>query len=155
MHPERPLTPGERHFLTVFLGALPAIIIGFYVGVFASGIGTPRELASILIRALVCTAPAAALAVLAPRSWLLPSLIYGYSFYSGYILFDGFGADIATVFLAPFAALIGERIGSPAHPTHPELLWLFIIALWLAALISFLRRHDSRPSECANRSSDP
>ena len=149
MHPERPLTSGERQFLAVFLGALPAIFIGFYVGLSASSVGAPHELASIFVRALVCGVPAAVLAALAPRSWFLSSLIYSYGFYTGYTLFDGFCASIATVFVAPFAALTGQPIGTPPQPTPPELLWLLMIALWLATFISFLRRHYSRPNECA------
>jgi hypothetical protein len=149
MYPERRLTAGERHFLVAFAGALPAIVIGFYVGVFAAGVGSQRELASIFIRALVCAAPPVLLAVLAPRSWFFPSLIYGCGFYCGYTCLDGSGAAFTFVVMAHIAALTGEHLGTPSRPTHPELLWLFIIALWLATFISFLRRYYARPNECA------
>ena len=139
MHSERPLTAAERHFLAAFLGAVPAIYLGFRIGSVASDFGSHRDLASIFARALICAAPATILALLAPRVWLLPSLIYGYGFYCGYTFGDGFGAAFATLLAIPVAALTGQSIGTPPEPRHPELLWLFILALWLATVTAFIR----------------
>ena len=136
MHSDHPLTAGERHFLVAFLGALPAIYLGFQIGSLAADIGSHRDLTSIFVRALVCATPAALLAFVAPRVWLLPSLIYGYGFYCGYILGDVIDAAsrfFVAIFVAiPIAALTGQRIGTRSEPAHPELFWLFVVALWLA-----------------------
>lgn len=148
MDSERPLTAGEGRFLAVFLGALPAIYLGFQVGSFAAGIGSPQAFVSIFIRALVCAAPAALLAAIMPRGWILPALIYGYGFYCGYTLADSIEAAMFTLIAHSMAVFTGQRLETSLEPTHPELLWFFVIALWLAAFISFLRRHYSHPEEC-------
>ena len=149
MYSERPLTTGQRQFLAVFLGALPAIYLGFRIGLIASDVGFHSELGSIFLRGLICAAPAAVLALLVPRYWLLPSLIYGYGFYSGYTFGDSIATGLRILVALPFAALTGQRVGTPPQPSHAELPWLFLFAFWLAGIIYLLRRYFSRPNESA------
>lgn len=149
MYRERPLTAGERRFLLVCLSALPAVYIGFYAGLFAADIGSHGELAFVLVRALICAAPPALVAVLAPRTWVLPSLAYGYGFYCGYTFLDGIGALLISLLAAPFAALAGQPLGAPSQPTHPELPWLFLFTIGVAMFVSLLRRHHSHRNESA------
>ena len=114
---------------------------------FAADIGSPRDLGSVLLRGLVCALPVMLLALLSPRLWWLPALVYGYGFHSGYTYLDGLGAAIMVLVAMPVAFLTGQRVGTPPEPTHPELLWIFVLALWLTALVSFFRIYYSRPNE--------
>jgi hypothetical protein len=133
----------------MFLGAIPAIYIGFQVGLIAADVGSRRELASIFGRALICAAPAAVLAVFAPRSWLIPSITYACGFCYGYLIPDLIRAAALIFPAIAMAALRGERLGSSSEPTHPELIWLLIITFWMASFISFLCRHYSHANEGA------
>jgi hypothetical protein len=153
MTPDRPLTLRQGHFLALFLGALPAMYVGFYCGTVASDIGSSQnpDLISILIRALICAVPLGVLGFLSPRVWLIPSLIYVYAFYCGYTFFDGLGSAVAAIAVTPFAALTGLLVGTPSRPAHPEVLWFLAIALWLAAFVSFLRRHHLRSEEAPDK----
>jgi hypothetical protein len=135
-----------RHAGRALVAILPALLIGFYVGLHTREIGSPREFSSVVVRGLVCAGPAAILALLAPRFWILPGLVYGFGFYCGYIFLEGVGADIVRL----LAALTGQHFGRPPEPTHPELLWIFGIALWFGAFTSFLRSHCSRTEENAS-----
>ena len=147
MNFDRPLTTGQRHFLAVFLGALPAIYLGFRVGLIANDVGFHSDLGSIFIRGLICAVPPAVLALLAPNYWLLPSLIYGFGFYAGYTILDSIGDGIRFIVAIPVALVSGERVGSPTPPSHEELPWLFIFAFWIAGSIYLLRRYFSRPND--------
>jgi hypothetical protein len=149
VYSERPSTSDVRQAGIAVLAALAALFIGFYVGSFAAGVGSPRVLSSILLRSVVCAVPATAFALLMPRFWVLPAIVYGFAFYCGYTFLDGIRVGLAVVFLTPIAALTGQRLGTPPEPTHPELLWLFVIAIWFAALTSFLRRRYSHTNEDA------
>jgi hypothetical protein len=149
MDPRRPLTAGERHFsrlfLGLFFGGIPAFFIGFYAGMFASDIGFHLDLASIFARTFICATPAILLATIAPRRWLLLSVIYLCGFHAGYTVLDGLGAAMQTLVALPIAALTGERIGTPSPPTHPELPLIFSITLGCGAFISFLRCRQTKP----------
>lgn len=138
-----PNTSDDRQAGLVVLATLASIFAGICVGSFAAGIGSPRVLISILLRCVVSYVPAMAFALLMSRFWLLPSVVYGIGFYCGYTFLDGIAVGLAVVFLAPFAALNGQQLGTPPEPTHPELLWLFVIATWCAAFAAFLRRRYS------------
>ena len=143
MHSERPLSSRERFFLVLFLGSLPAVFVASYLGLFAAGIGSPADLVSVALRALVCAAPLVLLAYLAPRGGLPLSIPYGWAFYCGYTSLDSLGA-VTNVLLAPLAALAGHRMGMPTGSAHPELVWIFVFSLSTAACVSFLRRSRDR-----------
>jgi len=148
-----PRAAARRHFWALLIGALPAIYLGFRAGLFAAGAGSHHALAFIFLRAAICAAPIAVLALLAPRAWLLPSLIFGFGFYFGYDLFDIarglnalFAAQQSTVLIAAFT---GEPLWAATPTSRPELPWILLLAFWAAAFIAFLRRHYSRPNESA------
>jgi|SRR5687767_13799471 hypothetical protein len=125
MYSERPLTAVQLHVFALFIGALPASCVGLGFGLFAASFGADPSLAIIFLRTLICAIPVAMFALLAPRAWLLPSLIYASAFHFGY--------DIAG---EPFWPLWGTQ---PSD--HPELPWILLLSLWAAAFVSFLRRH--------------
>jgi hypothetical protein len=147
------LTAAQRHFTALLIGALPAAYIGFRIGLFAADIGSHHALTSVFMRALVCAAPVASLALIAPRAWLLPSLIYAFCFYVGYDFFETARGLRALSGASSSAALVSAVTGQPlwaaAPSSHPELLWLLLLALWTAAFISFLRCYHSRTDEHA------
>jgi hypothetical protein len=153
MYSESPPTTAQRHCLALLMGAVPSIYIGFCVGLFAAGCGAQHSLAAIFLRTLICAAPAATLALIAPRAWLLPSLIYAFTFYCGYDSLDtarAFGAlSVASPGAIFIASLTGEPLWRAVPSEHPELLWVLLLALWAAAFISFLRRHYSHTNESA------
>jgi hypothetical protein len=139
-----PLTARERQGVWAFLCALPAFFIGIHVGILASEIGSHRDLASVLVRGGVCGAAPLAFALVSPRYWFIPSVIYAMGFSSGYTLDEAIRVGVGVFLALPFAVMTGERIAVPPEPSHPELLWLYVIALWMASFTAFLRLHFER-----------
>lgn len=125
MSSQRRLTAVQLHFLALIIGVLPASCVGLGIGLFAARFGADPSLTIIFLRTLICAVPVATVALLAPRAWLLPALIYASAFHFGY--------DIAGEPFWPF--------GRAQPSNHPELPWILMLALWAAAFISFLRRH--------------
>ncbi len=129
----------KEQFSVMFFGAIPASIVGFYTGCFASGIFHAPELHAVLIRALACAIPPAILAWCFPRFWILPSCIYGFTFAIGYSI-RNFGADLGRMLGAlPLTLLTLRPLGQLPEHNDDELPWLLLFAAWLACFIAFLR----------------
>jgi hypothetical protein len=137
----RPYTSGERHLLAVILGTLPAILVGFYVGLSTSAIGSNRELGPVLLRAACFAAPPAALAFLLPRFWIFPVLIYGLFFTLGYGFYESFGAAPKALMILFLRAFGENTTSTPPIPVTHELIWFYGIGLWAAWFASFSRRN--------------
>jgi hypothetical protein len=145
-----PWATGKRQCLVLLLGALPALCLGFFFGQLASSIGSPGHLGSILLRGLIFAAPSSALVLLAPRYWMLPSLVYGFGFSGGYTFSDSMASSFSVLLGMPYAALTGQPVGTPPLPSHSELPWLILIALWITCGAYLLRPYGSRPKNPAS-----
>lgn len=144
MNGREPLTKRGWQFVLAFLCALPAFFVGFWVGGYASHIGSHRDFGSVLARGGVCGLAPVVFALFSPRYWIIPAAIYGFGFLGGYTLGDAFAVGMSVFLAIPYTAITGERFKVPSEPSHPELLWIYVIALWLAALTSVLRLHFER-----------
>lgn len=140
----KPLTSRERQGLLACLCAIPAFFVGIYLSNVAQQIGWHLDFESILKRGGVCAIPAVLLALILPHYWLIPSILYGVGFYFGYTFTDGLTHGIIIGLGGLFSALVGQPIGQISEPSHPELLWIYLIALWTAAFASILRHQFGR-----------
>jgi hypothetical protein len=132
---ERLMIASQRHLLVAILAALPAICFGFHVG------RITIDIQAFVPRALLCAAIPCMLALLSPRYWLLPSLVYGYGFYCGYAV-DTILAPVANLVVFPVATLSGEALTVAQPRSNAE--FLFLLALLIATLVSLARLSYSK-----------
>lgn len=146
MNPMRELAWHERHFVALVVLGIPSFVIGRILGFSGCEIGGQQaDLAAVLMRGGYCAVFPVILACLAPRSWPLPSLMYAFGFAIGVKSALSLAAGAGMLLelgLAPLYAIAGERLPPLSQaPSCPDLPWSIGIALWLAGLMSILRRN--------------
>lgn len=140
MNPMRELVWHERQFVALVVGGIPACFIGFLLGLWGNGIGGRElDLATVLLRGGYCSVFPVILACLMPRVWLPPVLTYLIGFSMGFGSSDGF-AMLPKIVMAPVHWFEGRHMMIPPPASHPDLPWILGLALWLAGLVSILRR---------------
>ncbi len=103
-------------------------------------IGSHLDFVSVLKRGGVFSIPTAVFALIFPRFWLVPSVLYGLGYYYVTLAGDA-GAAAATAFISiPILIFGGQRIGYSA-PSHKDLIWIYLIGIWVAAFIAMIRLH--------------
>jgi len=143
--PNAPFTAKQRQGCLAFLCAIPAFPIGCYMIGLTDRIGSHLDVVSVLKRGGVFSIPTAVFALIFPRFWLVPSVLYGLGYYYVTLAGDA-GAAAATAFISiPILIFGGQRIGYSA-PSHKDLIWIYLIGIWVAAFIAMIRLHFEKKS---------
>ncbi len=135
----------QRQGCLAFLCVIPAFFIGCYMTGLTDRIGSSLDFISVLKRGGVFSIPTAVFALLFPRFWLIPSVLYGLGFYCVTLAGDAGAAAAAAFISIPIFIFGGQRIGYSA-PSHKELIWIYLIGIWVAAFIAMLRLHFRKKS---------
>jgi len=128
--------PSDGDYLVAsLLGAIPAFIAGFYVGLYSSRFG------SLAAECFACAAPVAVLAFVAPRWWHLPGLSFGIAFHGGFHVLDGFGDAIRGIVSLPFVILTGERPSFQTYSAVEDPLWFYVVTAIVGFTCAAFRRN--------------
>jgi len=128
------MTSGKWCFLAIWLGALPATIIGYYCGIQSA------SMASQPAWWLWCGIPAALMAFALPHSGPVLAIAFGLGFHSGFHALESICEEIRD----SVNLLFGILTGQPVVFQHPikyfsDPLWIYMVIIVAACFCAALR----------------
>ena len=133
----RPLSLAEKHILVLFIGSIPAFLIGSASGAFAA----QTEFA--LHQFVICLLPMVVMELLLPRLWQIPAFIHAAAFYLAFSAFGSVGSAVrgfTWLCVNALSLVVGEptRFVSMAEVHHPP-FWILAASAFLCLALDFLR----------------